>query len=274
MAAALPEDSFISFSADQVRASTLMGQEVLGPDQESIGEISDLVLQEDGETRAALIDVGGFLGVGEKEVAIPFDQIEVSEDGDEAILTVALTREELEQLPAFEQATIGEADTAATDQSQMPADQQPADQQPADMAAAPADQPADATAPAEQPADMAAAPADQQPMAEGEAQFATATQDLSAEQLIGAAVYSPEEENLGEVGDVLFDEGGAIEAVVIDVGGFLGMGEKPVAVTFDALNVQKDTNGDVTLMLNATQEELEAAPSYEETVEAESQTVQ
>jgi len=48
------------------------------------------------------------------------------------------------------------------------------------------------------------------------------------------------------------------------VGGFLGIAEKPVAVEFDSLNVQKGENGDVTLVLNASQEELEAAPSYEE----------
>ena len=63
---------------------------------------------------------------------------------------------------------------------------------------------------------------------------------------------------------MVFAKSGEIEAVVIDVGGFLGIGEKPVAVQFDALNVQKDTAGDMQLMINASQEQLEGAPSYEE----------
>jgi sporulation protein YlmC with PRC-barrel domain len=88
-------------------------------------------------------------------------------------------------------------------------------------------------------------------------------EDISAENLIGTAIYSPEEETVGEVGDVILGQDGAIEAVVVDVGGFLGVGEKPVAIQFDALNVQKDTNGDLRLMVNATQEQLENAPSYE-----------
>jgi sporulation protein YlmC with PRC-barrel domain len=242
-----PESGFVSFSADQVRASSLMGQEIYGPDEESIGEVSDLVLQEDGETRAALIDVGGFLGVGEKEVAIPFDQIEVQpgENGEEPRLTVALTREELEQFPAWEDpADLAEADQtgAATTETVVTTEQpeQPEGQQSAETEAGEAEQPM----PAGQMAEVG-------------------SRDLSAENLIGTAIYSPEDETVGEVGDVIFDQGGSIQAVIVDVGGFLGVGEKPVAIQFDALNVQKDTNGDLRLMVNATQEQLENAPAYE-----------
>jgi len=226
--AATTTASFMSFEPDQVRASTMLGQEVFGPDNQSIGEISDLVLEEDGQTRAGIVDVGGFLGVGEKKVAIPFDQIQVTKEGDEPRLTVAMTREQLEQATAWEQPG---ADMAATDQ-------------PAADAAAPADQTA----------------AGQTPAAGG---FEVATQDVSADKLIGAAVYSPNEENLGEVDDVVFDPKGSIQAVVVDVGGFLGVGEKPVALQFDALNIQKDVDGDMRLMVNATEEQLKSAPSYE-----------
>ena len=101
-----------------------------------------------------------------------------------------------------------------------------------------------------------------EPAADAAGTYELATQDLSAEELIGSPVYGSDEANLGEVGDVVFANGGEIEAVVIDVGGFLGIGEKPVAVQFNSLNVQKDVNGDVQLMIQATQEQLEAAPTY------------
>ena len=126
--AAADTEGFISFNAEQMRASTLMGKEIYGPDDASIGEVSDLVLHEDGETRAALIDVGGFLGVGEKRVAIPFEQIQFSqpaEDGGEPKLTVAMTREELEALPAFEDRTMGAEDTATTEPAESPARKRP-----------------------------------------------------------------------------------------------------------------------------------------------------
>ena len=120
---------------------------------------------------------------------------------------------------------------------------------------------------------MAAAPADGQPtdpnapnqvQSDGNVgmEYELASQELTADNLIGTAVYSPNEENLGDVGDVVFDQAGSIQAVVIDVGGFLGIGEKPVAVQYDALNVQKDDNGDLRIVVNATQEQLEGAPEF------------
>jgi sporulation protein YlmC with PRC-barrel domain len=244
--AATDTEGFISFNAEQMRASTWMGKEIYGPDDASIGEVADLVLQEDGETRAALIDVGGFLGVGEKRVAIPFENIEVSQpadEGGEPKLTVAMTREELEALPAFEDRTMGAESTATTEPVEAPADGTTVTEAPAD-----ADQ--DLVADGAEPAADAGT-------------YELATQDLTAEELIGSPVYGSDEENLGEVGDVVFADGGEIEAVVIDIGGFLGVGEKPVAVQFDSLNVQKNVNGDVQLMIQATQEQLEAAPTYE-----------
>ena len=283
------ESGFLSYSADQVRATTLIGKEVFGPDGESIGEISDLVLQEDGETRAAIIDVGGFLGVGEKEVAIRFDEIEIrpAEDGGEPQLLVAMSREDLEQMAAFEDRTMGSeevaADMEAAEETDVAAetDAAPAEEQATadietdvtteDQAAV--DMETDATTEdqaavdmeASEQADIAAgtdADVTTEPTAEG---FELATQALSAEELIGSAVYGVDDQNIGEVGDVLFDQTGEIEAVVIDVGGFLGLGAKPVAVQFDSLNVQKDVDGDLTLMVNATEEQLEAAPSFDET---------
>ena len=263
-------ETFIGFNADQIRATTLMGQEVYGADEESIGEISDLVLQEDGATRAAIIDVGGFLGVGEKSVAIPFEQIEIQpQEGADPRLVVAMSREELEQAPAFEDATTASEDLAATEQTGVAGVEE---EVAADAAADPAaeqDVAADTSAAPAAGEDLAAdateTPAGEDIIAEGEAGFELATQDLSADDLIGTTVLGTNEENIGEVGDVVFAQSGEIEAVVIDVGGFLGIGEKPVAVQFDALNVQKDTAGDMQLMINASQEQLEAAPSYNET---------
>ncbi len=49
---------------------------------------------------------------------------------------------------------------------------------------------------------------------------------------------------------------------MVGVGGFLGIGEKDVAVAFSAIEPRTDEDGDVTLYLNATQEQLEAAPEF------------
>ncbi|HRY05228.1 MAG: PRC-barrel domain-containing protein [Hyphomicrobiales bacterium] len=59
-------------------------------------------------------------------------------------------------------------------------------------------------------------------------------------------VYDPKQNKIGEVDDVLVDKTGKIEAFVVGVGGFLGIGEKDVIVPFDAVKVMhKDTTGTV-----------------------------
>ena len=237
-APATDDEAFIAFAPEQIRASTLIGQEVFGSDGESIGEVSDLILQDDGETRAAIVDVGGFLGIGEKPVAISFDQLQFAQDGDQQQVTVAYAQADLEGLPTYEYPA---EDVAATE--------------PATDATAETDVAVDATA--EQPA------ADAEGAAMTGSGFAPITQDFSANELLGAIVYGSGDENIGEVNDVVFDQSGAIDAVLVDVGGFLGAGEKQVALNFDSLNVQQDADGNVELQVNATQEQLEGAAAYE-----------
>ena len=74
-------------------------------------------------------------------------------------------------------------------------------------------------------------------------------------------VYSPSDESIGEIRDVLIDEDGEISALIIGVGGFLGLGEKNVAVPFDAVRRTQRDN-DWYLVMNTTKDALEEAPGY------------
>jgi hypothetical protein len=79
---------------------------------------------------------------------------------------------------------------------------------------------------------------------------------------IGQRVYNANEENLGSINDLLFNADGSLKAAILGVGGFLGIGEKEVAVSFDAIEPRTEEDGDVTLYLDTTQEALEAAPDF------------
>jgi sporulation protein YlmC with PRC-barrel domain len=59
--------------------------------------------------------------------------------------------------------------------------------------------------------------------------------DWRASKIVGVNVYNNNNENVGSINDLLMDKSGAIKAVVIGVGGFLGMGEHLVAVSFDKI---------------------------------------
>jgi hypothetical protein len=62
----------IEQSPDQWRGSKLIGINVVGPSEERIGAISEVLVDHSGNAQAVVIGVGGFLGIGQKDVAIPF----------------------------------------------------------------------------------------------------------------------------------------------------------------------------------------------------------
>ena len=66
-------------SPDQWRASKLAGVAVYGPEKKDVGKITDVLLSKDGKAEYVIIGVGGFLGIGEKDVAVPYDQVKFTD---------------------------------------------------------------------------------------------------------------------------------------------------------------------------------------------------
>ena len=73
---------------------------------------------------------------------------------------------------------------------------------------------------------------------------------------------STRDAKVGAVNDVLVDKSGKITALIVGVGGFLGAGEKDVAVPFDAVRVTTKDNNKWYLVMNATKDGLKASPGY------------
>jgi len=91
-------------SQDEWRGSKLIGSNVYGPDNKSIGEINDVIVASNGQIQAAVIGVGGFLGVGEKNVAVPFDALHVTRKPNSNSIdkiTVSYTKDQLKSAPKF-----------------------------------------------------------------------------------------------------------------------------------------------------------------------------
>jgi hypothetical protein len=111
--------------ASELLASTLMGAPVNLADEE-IGSVSDLIISEDNTIRGVVVGVGGFLGIGEKRVALPMDRITVQtgEPG-EVELATDMTREELEEKEAFKTAAQIQSEQEAEQAQQQLEAQQP-----------------------------------------------------------------------------------------------------------------------------------------------------
>jgi sporulation protein YlmC with PRC-barrel domain len=335
------------FIGQRIYAADTMPADKVQPgaekDWDDVGEINDVILDPGGQVKAVVLGVGGFLGMGEKAVAVPMADVKFVKNGDDPddfFLVVNTNKEALTAAPAFvsaqdkaaQQAAANDAATSAvpgataTDTTTTA----PADTTADATAAKPADTTADATAakPADTTADVTAAkpadtttaannttattnqtttaadttakkPADTNTTADNSAATdqtttsstttgsstqamtdenrarltrpeitregyqAAQANELTADKLTGARVYGPNDEDVGEINRIILDNNGQVERVVLDVGGFLGIGEHQIAVTMDELNIVKNTKGDdFRVYIDANQANLKAQPEF------------
>ncbi|MCW8087225.1 PRC-barrel domain-containing protein [Sabulicella glaciei] len=87
-------------------AQSLIGTNVVGSNGRDAGEVRNLVVDSSGQVRAALVEWGGFLGLGTREALVPIDRIRMGQGNERA--TLNMTREELERLPRYESNRLAE----------------------------------------------------------------------------------------------------------------------------------------------------------------------
>lgn len=105
-AQAMPETATPRFITDQredeVRAEQLIGTKVINTQSENVGAIDDLIINKEQGIVAAVISVGGFLGVGEKLVALNANEVEFEQTRDNTLIAmIRLTKADLEAAPSF-----------------------------------------------------------------------------------------------------------------------------------------------------------------------------
>lgn len=86
---------------------------------------------------------------------------------------------------------------------------------------------------------------------------------ITAEQMQGIEVKGPEGDTIGEIADVELGADGRASGLIADVGGFLGMGEHRVKLSFDQVAVFSNADGELIAMSDLTEEQLKAMPEYE-----------
>jgi hypothetical protein len=97
----------------------VIGKDVVNMNDEEVGTITDLVMDQDQKLVGIVLSVGGFLGIADKWVAIPVDQIEFPTDEQPARLRVAVTEEQLQNAPDFMTREEVEAEEAAQQAQQQ-----------------------------------------------------------------------------------------------------------------------------------------------------------
>lgn len=122
-------------AANEWRVDWITGTTVNAPDGTSIGSINDMIVNgETGEMKAVIVGVGGFLGIGEKQIALPWADLTINSDAQE--ITADLTREEADAAPEYvfrdRDTGAGMMTDPAGDPAMAPAADPMATEQPAD----------------------------------------------------------------------------------------------------------------------------------------------
>ena len=91
-----------SHQAGEMRASKLIGTSVNNEAGERIGDINEIVLTRDGKVVAAIIGVGGFLGLGEREIAVKFELLRLTQDANnKTVVAISATKDSLKAAPEW-----------------------------------------------------------------------------------------------------------------------------------------------------------------------------
>jgi sporulation protein YlmC with PRC-barrel domain len=90
-----------SLPADSTTVTNYYKQNVYDPSDAKIGEISDVLVGKDGKVAAFIVSVGGFLGIGQKDVAIPFSALHASRKNGTWYLTMNATKDSLKQARGY-----------------------------------------------------------------------------------------------------------------------------------------------------------------------------
>lgn len=220
---------------DAADAKKLIGRNIQNRQDETIGEIKSVFIGPDGKVDSVMVGAGGFLGIGEREVRLPWKDLVVMEGGRKVV--VDMTKDQLKALPEYKYRDTAWRGQVFNDQG-----------------------------PYRGPAASDRAPSAGRDTA-ATSSTTSSTRDfnakggLSADAVIGAKVKNQDNETVGTVEDVYLDQSGGVQEVVVSVGGFLGVGKKDVAVKWSDFQVGRDGNS-VVLTTNWTKDSLKAMPDY------------
>jgi sporulation protein YlmC with PRC-barrel domain len=98
---AFAAETMSSLPADSWTVTNYYKQDVYDQSQNSVGKIDDVLIDKSGKITALMVGVGGFLGMGEKDVALPFSAVKAEKKNDKWYLTVNETKDSLKSAAGY-----------------------------------------------------------------------------------------------------------------------------------------------------------------------------
>src|SRR5690348_2813165 len=186
-------------AADTVDAKNLVGQTVVDAQGKTLGKIDSVLVDDSGKVKYLIVGVGGFLGIGEKDVALRWDDLQ-QKNGDQLISN--MTKDQLKAMPTYRYSDARRRGTVYPYRQDLTANPYLAE---------------------------GVAPTNSGATSSNNAATASTTA-VDANNIVGRTVVDAQGNSLGKIDSVLVDAGGKVKYVIVGVGGFLGIGEKDVAL--------------------------------------------
>lgn len=233
----------------------LIGRNVKNAEGDTIGEIKSVYISSDGKVDSVMIGVGGFLGVGEREVQLGWKDLQIADNGEK--VTVNMTKDQLKAMAPYTYKDASWRGNVFSDRGVWTEEQR---------AARDARTTSDTTPAVTRERTMtdgtrtATTPAPATVTTESTGDF-NAAGHVSANVMIGAKIRNEAKDTVGAVEDLYLDGQGAIKTVVVSVGGFLGIGAKDVAIKWSDLKQSRDGKS-LILLTNLSKDDLKALPDY------------
>jgi sporulation protein YlmC with PRC-barrel domain len=219
-------------------ASDLIGMKVVAQNGDSLGKIEDVVVHPGGEPSYAVLSFGGWLGMGDKLFAMPWSvlrtvEADTAKKDSTRSLVLPLDKERFKTAPGFDKKnwpTMANRDWTKDIDAFYVGDVNPNTVKPVDAA------------------------------------LRTSVITWRASELKGADVKTPAGEKLGDLKELAIDSNGRVNYAAVSVGGFLGIGDRLVAVPWDSLtfSLGGDKSDKKLITLASTKKQLETAPQFKE----------
>jgi sporulation protein YlmC with PRC-barrel domain len=220
-------------STGAIDAGKLIGKDVVDTDGNTVGEIDSVLVDSSGKVKAVVLDVSGWLQ-SEKLINVPWKDLSMTED---EIITSRMTVDEAKAAAAYEYSDDRYRRKVLTENGEIYADAD-ANSDDTGMTTASGGDGTLLGTPVKNP--------------DG---------SINASQLVGVNIQDTQGDTIGEVGEVVIDSGGSLVGVLVDVGGFLGVGTHHILLNWKDIKLT-GKGDDVKAVVNATKENLKSLPEY------------
>jgi sporulation protein YlmC with PRC-barrel domain len=223
------KDASTNLGVGAVDAGKLIGENVYDAADKTVGEIESVIVDTKGKVRAVVLDVSGWLE-SEKRVSVPWKDLKADADGK---IRTSLTKENAKAAATYNYSDKANRGKVLNESGQIYATDNNAEPTTADTTAADNNRPA----------------------------ALNADGSINASKVVGVNVVNNANDTVGEIGEVLLDDSGKVAGVVVDVGGFLGIGTHPVKLAWNQIKmVNKD--GKLQAVVGIDKDALKAMPEY------------